>query len=238
MKASTQLGNYAYIFHHSQNITTTTLNNVTVSNIHTNEISIVLTNSSLIQFTVFNSTMTTNTSLDLSGNFTDGTWRHFCFIANTNGTAYGYINGVLSQTVSSGFIFPLTVTRNYMSIGRTYYDGGVTLNGNMDDFRLYNRVLTSLEITNIYSLAYDNFSLTALGMSNFYKLNCASINDATKTEINYLSGTLSNIQSQIDLKANNDAPIFTGDITTDSINLKDAINLINYGTGLISISQG
>lgn len=87
----------------------------------------------------------------------DNVWRHYVWTMDpvTGGiTTYKYyIDGLLVYTdASSGYVFPKAVTRTLNTLGvgtdlsLSYFQGGI------DDFRVYNNVLSSFDINNLYSV--------------------------------------------------------------------------------------
>lgn len=81
------------------------------------------------------------------------TWYHYAFTilkspTNTTTTLLIYINGTnISYTNSNTFVFPATSTYSIKTFDHTV---SKTFDGSISDLRIYNRVLTSDEITNIY----------------------------------------------------------------------------------------
>ena len=64
--------------------------------------------------------------------------------------------------------------------------------------------------------------------------NTTSIGDVSATEVSYLDGVTSSIQTQISAKANIASPTFTGTLTAPTINLTNALGAAYGGTGLTS----
>ncbi|HMP84249.1 MAG TPA: LamG domain-containing protein, partial [Verrucomicrobiota bacterium] len=88
-----------------------------------------------------------DTTLASSVNINDGTWHHVAATRNnTSGTMAVYVDGVLRGTGTGP-----TGSRNWpanLRIG-SLQTGNNFLNGTLDDVRLYNRILTPVEITAI-----------------------------------------------------------------------------------------
>ena len=82
----------------------------------------------------------------------DNNWHHIAITygQTTNDTLSIYIDGVLtaSTQVTNGWSWPAT---QELEIGRSHDNYWQKLNGSMDDFRIYNRVLTPAEITSVLS---------------------------------------------------------------------------------------
>ena len=83
---------------------------------------------------------------DGTGVFTLSTneWYHLCFTFLGGVSLVGYVNGILDQTVSSP-IATLTASSGPVRIANSVF-GTRTLNGQLDDIRLYSRVITLAEI--------------------------------------------------------------------------------------------
>lgn len=88
---------------------------------------------------------------------------HFCYQGNTSYSAL-YLNGIIQQYTLNPFKYSVLagVTKNF-TIG-TRYDGLLNFNGSIKDIKIYNRVLSSEEIFNLYK--GGNFSTNKLGEAN------------------------------------------------------------------------
>jgi Concanavalin A-like lectin/glucanases superfamily len=82
----------------------------------------------------------------------DDTWRHVVWTMDFFGNWIIYINGVTYWTSSSRF-YPYSIAREYNYIGRSNWDVDPYYNGQIDDFRMYNIVLTATDALNIFSSA-------------------------------------------------------------------------------------
>ena len=89
-------------------------------------------------------------------------WNYLVFNINSNGTWQLYFNGAEITFTTSGGTYPLTSSRlptGKLYIGGKdvgYWDGDHDTEGYIDDFRVYNRVLSTTEITNLYNLGAVN----------------------------------------------------------------------------------
>jgi hypothetical protein len=83
---------------------------------------------------------------DGTGAFTLSTnaWHHLCFTFLGGVALAGYVNGILDQTVSSP-IATIAASSGPVRIGNSVF-ATRTLNGQLDDIRLYSRVITLAEI--------------------------------------------------------------------------------------------
>jgi len=91
-------------------------------------------------------TVSTQSNYDGTGAFTlsTNTWFHICFTFLGGVALTGYVNGIQDATVSSP-ISTLAASSGPVLIGNSVF-GTRTLNGQLDDIRLYSRALTLSEI--------------------------------------------------------------------------------------------
>ena len=61
-----------------------------------------------------------------------------------------YVNGTLTET-KSDYYYPSVMTRTFNLLGMGTYSSNAPFKGKMDDFRLYKRVLNSIEVSNLYA---------------------------------------------------------------------------------------
>ena len=85
-----------------------------------------------------------------SGGFNDSNWHHLCLTFDNSGpTLLQYVDGVLNQTdVSSGVLGSYSNANN-VRIGNNYSQSATC---SIDEARVYNRVLTSGEVSSIFNL--------------------------------------------------------------------------------------
>ena len=79
----------------------------------------------------------------------DNVWRHMVFIFNSNNTFTFYLNG--SQYFTSSFTYGMNTTPIPLSIGILAGDTVRSTKGGIDDFRIYNQILTSNQVTYLYN---------------------------------------------------------------------------------------
>ena len=106
-----------------------------------------------IGIAVFNGATSDNQISNVQIN--DNIWRHVCWTMTytspnaTNSIHTVYINGVnVYQTFT---YYPNATARQFCYIGRSNWGGDPYFNGVIDDFRVYNRVLSDQEIFKLYS---------------------------------------------------------------------------------------
>ena len=97
---------------------------------------------------VVQTTTSTPMTTDLVVN--DNTWRHFAWTISSDGTWKVYING-LSYETNAGQPYPRNILRLNAWIGKSIFSTDSPFNGYIDDFRVYNSVLSDSDIYTLYS---------------------------------------------------------------------------------------
>ena len=95
-------------------------------------------------------------------NYNDNVWRHVVWTMTYNGPGSStwniYVNGVLKATTPN--YYPnTTVTRTMCYIGRSHWVGDGYYNGNIDDFRIYNRVISATEASQLFANSPLNYMM-------------------------------------------------------------------------------
>jgi hypothetical protein len=84
-----------------------------------------------------------------SSTYDDDSWHHFVCTVDSSGNVRMYVD---TSSQYTGGPFSLSPLLNYdMTIGYKNFDNDSFLNGRMDDVRIYDRVLTTDEITQLYN---------------------------------------------------------------------------------------
>ena len=90
-----------------------------------------------------------------TSNFTPGAWYHIAYTYNSSFQSVMYVNGIAVQTITNNGTYPFTsYPIQYFYLGNGTYNGGFgnpSYNGYLDDFRLYNRVLSASEVASLYN---------------------------------------------------------------------------------------
>lgn len=94
-----------------------------------------------------------DTELNVLNNINDYRWIQFVWTIDPNGTWKCYVDGNLFKTFSGKF-YPNAIARNLCSIGKSNFNGTPEFNGNIDDFRLYNKILNNEEIIELVTPGY------------------------------------------------------------------------------------
>ena len=117
-----------------------------------------------------------NTDFYSAQNLNDNTWRHVAWTIDPSNTTYKYyLNGALIKNdISAGYAFPALTTRTNNLLGvatdlsLSYFNGGI------DNYRVYNGVLTHAQILDLYNTeGYSNAITTSTGASlvQYYPFN-------------------------------------------------------------------
>ena len=154
---------------------------------------------------------TTTTSIN------DSNWHHICFIQKDNGGSL-YLDGTIEiSDNSSGTVNMLSSLKTYL--GGDKRDNNRFYSGNVDKLRLYNRALSTSEITTLYSS--DN--TTSLGEWAHWKLDDSSGSDNVSSRDLSVIGTPS---------IDNSTWSLTGNGTYGEYQLNTNDNLDNFSLSL------
>lgn len=91
-------------------------------------------------------------------------WHHACisltYDTSVNSIHNVYIDGSLYYTGTG--VYPTTTTYTSCFIGKSNWTADPSFNGSIDDFRLYNRVLSASEVFSLYDLGTNDISFVNL----------------------------------------------------------------------------
>jgi hypothetical protein len=149
-------------------------------------------------------------------NVNNSNWIHITWILQTNKIWLFYVNGILINTRLNS-IYPTSKLRINNYIGKSSNLSDAYYNGSIDEFRMYQRILSSTEITNLYTNRQFYFT----NVNNNYQLynNVAFANifpkllngSFTGINRNYNANTFAQINYSI-------SGIFAGDVVDISNN--------------------
>jgi len=123
--------------------------------------------------------------------FADNTWKHIVFSVDTSSKWYVYINGV-NQNVDKVQGFPNSVL-NLRFINKSAYTSYETWDGQMDNFRIYSKVLSFKEIMLLYT-KYDTLPHQEYNAGyNYIVFNNNNINNKSLYNINFTDYTICDI---------------------------------------------
>ena len=152
-------------------------------------------------------------------NVTNGTWKHVVWTLNPTNEYKFYFNGSLSNTLTGAtYYYPNNVTTTQNYIGRSSY-AVPYYNGDFDDFRIYNRILTSDEAYSVFMAgAQSKFNDSATGVT--WMPTPATPVDSSETDYTVKS-------NEIALRpgANSTYAVWTA---TKSTNLKIDVSFADY----------
>jgi Concanavalin A-like lectin/glucanases superfamily len=98
------------------------------------------------------------------------TWYHLV-VTFQDGNVTFYLNGVNVYSAYFGYNSLPSVTSPYLSIGDNQYGGQEYLYGNVGLSRIYNRVLSTNEITQNYNVTKERFTGLTVGLQAYWKLD-------------------------------------------------------------------
>jgi hypothetical protein len=82
-------------------------------------------------------------------NYNNNEWTHLVLTINPNGQWKTYINGVLNTTNNSSY--PALVQNNFVYLGKSLHNIDAYFNGLMDEYLMYDTVLTAQDVSQLYS---------------------------------------------------------------------------------------
>jgi len=95
-----------------------------------------------------NSTLTSKISV-FNQRVDDGVWRHAGWTIDSNGNWIVYLNG--QQTTSAhNLYYPAAIFRSYNYLGMSNSGGDPYVNGGIDEFYMFQSVLSALQIQELY----------------------------------------------------------------------------------------
>jgi hypothetical protein len=171
-----------------------------ISNSYSNNIFVSMNASNSISANVYTSP-TTSSTVSLSTNYNNSILYHFVWTmtySNAQTSNWNlYINATNVSSTTSNY-YPNQVARSSDFLGKSNISSDPSFNGYIDDFRIYQRVLTQAEITQLYNYTNTlnvksaNLSWTAvktaktpLTYNYYYKDNSLNI---TPNILSYFSG--------------------------------------------------
>ena len=101
----------------------------------------------------------------IPNSFNKGTWYHVA-MSNSGDSCSLYINGMLVQVTLNEATFP-SDTNQLLEIGRDYAGTLDYFNGYLDELRIYNRPLTSQNVTDLYNFRGTSVLKVAGNNTNF-----------------------------------------------------------------------
>lgn len=132
--------------------------------------------------------------------YTVNNWVHYCYIMDATEQRM-YINGVLVATVAGAPNFG-TMNNRPLMFGR-FFTNWYALNGSLDDFRVYNRVLNQQEITELAQPAPVSVAVTGVSPTTLCAGDSITVNynfngtifpgNAYTLELSDIAGTFNSV---------------------------------------------
>lgn len=168
----------------------------------------------------------TTTFSPSTGALNDGNWHHVVFVFESGGTSIIYLDGV--EVIRDESTVTFTVSSQNLRIAKnvdTFWD---EFNGTIDEFALWSRKLSDLEVNNLYFLQSGSVATDLVGNVGLGE-TFTFVPDVTGTFTTNL--TVTNIQSSLSGNANavistagpTPGPIITG--SSPTVNLVESKNL-------------
>ena len=117
---------------------------------------ITFINNNNIGFSVYNNTQKGD-MVNIINSINDNVWRHVVWTLTNSGTPGNsdhvwkiYLNGTLTST-QTNVRYPSNISRTKNYFGKSNWSGDSYFNGGIVDFRMYNRVISDQEISDIYN---------------------------------------------------------------------------------------
>lgn len=108
------------------------------------------------------------------------TWNHVVLVYDTT-HLYGYLNGNLVYTYTGYLTVKNKISGSYY-LGRDSRTGSTTLNGKLNDFRIYDHALSSMEVKQISQGLILHYPLNNIGIKEDIEYDCSGYcNNGVKT---------------------------------------------------------
>ncbi len=193
----------------------------------------------------------TSVTWTTSSSYIDNNFHHLVLSINNVGLWTVYIDNVsLTTTITNKTIPNATWTKRY--IGRSENDAALYTNGNIDDFRIYNKILTASEVNTLYNIGYS-IVLKKTNNTLSFELNNTSVYNTAYLDNtwNHFIWNISPI-SQGFVKLNNSSktyynnvkpsinrypPVALSNTTGTSTSASQILSGLSYGNGIYIIKS-
>ena len=123
----------------------------------------------------------------------DNVWRHVAWTLDTNNNWIVYVNGA-SVWSASGQSYPSAISRSSNYIGKSNWGTDPYFDGAVDDFRVYNAVLTLSDVSNLYVVRPSTLlTFDANSVSGTSVTNSGSLSSSSATLVNGASVSASSV---------------------------------------------
>jgi hypothetical protein len=137
-----------------------------------------------------------------TANWVDNNWHHMVWSISSSGNWTIYMDNVNLNVNINAVVSNITWTRRYIGRSSVATDGWYV--GNIDDFRIYNKVLSADEVNILYNIGY-NIVLKRLNNNLSFELNNTSVYNVPYVDNvwNQFIWNIENVGSQGFVKLNN-----------------------------------
>lgn len=115
---------------------------------------IAFINNNNLGFSVYNGSTSSQIN-NVIPSINNNTWQHIVWTLDSNNGWKIYLNGNLYSSLSN-MNYPNSIQRTLNYIGKSNWSADPYFNGLIDDFRYYNRVLTSNDVSDIYTSPFKS----------------------------------------------------------------------------------
>jgi hypothetical protein len=169
----------------------------------------------------------------------DNTWKHIVWTISTTGLWTIYINNTLINPVKTKLI-PSMGTKTY-NLGKSLDVSPIYMTMYMDDFRIYNKVLSTPEVSELYNGRVDVYKKSNIGIGTTNPISLLDVRGNTTIMGNIGIGTTNPI-SLLDVRGTS---IFTGNVgigttqnTYNALTIQGRVNIHNGSPYAISSANG
>jgi hypothetical protein len=140
-----------------------------------NEIYLGFPSAGSMQMGFYNTSIGTGGNYNLNYSISDTNWHHYVFVISSNGTISLYVDGATITNSISTKQYPslLSLTTNYL--GKSFYSNDGYLNAYMNQFLIFNRVITSTEVAYLANypsaVTFSNLSTQVITSLDTYSIN-------------------------------------------------------------------
>lgn len=167
-----------------------------------------------------------------SGTFSTNTWYHVVLTRKESTRSKLYINGSLNASNTST-VNPNYTTTNYNSLGASQYNATnkeYYCNGKMDEVNIWNKELTSTEITDLYNSGNGKFYQGNTFSSTIVNDSLATYNGTAQGGLTYSGGKSGNAFTFNGTDAYVSLPDNMFNSLTGDFSINMWVNIVNTGT--------
>jgi hypothetical protein len=152
-----------------------------------------------LTFAIHNNTAGTNTAITIN-DLLDNSWRHIVWTISNTGVWIIYINSSRTDPSKTAIIPSIALANRTYYLGKSLFDGDGYLNMNLDDFRIYNKVLLQDEVTELYKGRVGVYKKSNFGIGTTNPISLLDVNGPTNITGNVSIGTSDNSYNALSIK--------------------------------------